>query len=187
MFSGFITLTLAGRLIKALETAGPNLFFIKCFGSGMGACFAISEGWGERSAENPPAPAQGSSTSARAARAAVSERLWLTSWHGMNYHPQPQPSSNHPASEMCRRGRHTASRSSAGWQSIPKMLFLVLARTEQSCSPCIILSCLHGVLPRGLNRFNSNSLSTHTLMLGVMQHASRVQTFLRPSQPHSQT
>lgn len=75
MFSEFITLTLAGRLIRALETAGPNLFFIKSFGSGTGACFAMSEGWGERSAENPPVPAQGSSTSAGAARAAISERL----------------------------------------------------------------------------------------------------------------
>lgn len=75
MFSGFITLTLAGRLIKTLETADANLLFIKSFGSRTGACFTISEGWGEQSAEKPPVTAQGSSTSAGAARAAISERL----------------------------------------------------------------------------------------------------------------
>lgn len=75
MFFGYITLTLAGRLIKILETTTSNLFFIKCFGSRMGACFTIREGWGEQSAEKPPVTAESSSTSAGAASAVISERL----------------------------------------------------------------------------------------------------------------
>lgn len=75
MFSGFITLTLAGRLIKILETANANLFFIKTFGSRMDACFTIRVGWGEQSAEKPSVTAQSSSTSAGAASTVISERL----------------------------------------------------------------------------------------------------------------
>lgn len=75
MFTGFITLTLAGRLIKILETAKANLFFIKSFGSRMGACFTIGEGWGQWSAEKAPVTAQSSSTSAGAVSTVISERL----------------------------------------------------------------------------------------------------------------
>lgn len=161
MFSGFITLTLAGSLIKALETADPNLFFIKSFGSRTGACFTISEGWGDRSAEKPPVTAQGSSTSAGAARAAISERLVvnLMAWNELS----PSPAFIKPpilwnVSRKPTHGQPLISRTMVR----PRDAFF-LAGTKQSCSSPMILSCLHCVLPRGyeqLWRFNSHSLNT---------------------------
>lgn len=182
MFSAFISLTLAGRLIKALESADPNLFFIKSFGSRTGACFTISKGWGERSAEKPPVAAQGSSTSAGAARAVISERL-VVNLMAQNELLFPALAFIKPPILWNVSMKPTHGRPLISTMTVrPQDDFFFWPGLNRAVHPVEFWAVYIVCCPRDeqLSWFNSNSLNVHTFMLDVVQRASRVRTLLRP-------